>query len=296
MSKPGEERRSDALRLEPPAKAISSEAAGWEARLRLGFTPHGSRTAVRTLERLGPLCIQRPFYPEGDVCHVYVLHPPGGLVGGDRHALSIDVHRGAAALVTTPASTKVYRTVGPPCLVTQKLRVHAAGQLEWLPLDTILFGGSRLSVRTEVYLDPRAHFVGWEVTSLGRPRSGDAYRSGGLDQRTMLHVQGAPRLLEHQRWCAGDDGLRAPWGLGGATALGTFYAYPAAAEALQRARTWADNANPWTAGATLLDDLLVARALGSNAVAIREGLLALWSILRSLVIGRSPCPPRVWAT
>lgn len=280
----------------PAAEGIAGDRAGWPARLRLAFTARGPRTVPRTLERFGPLCIQRPFYPEGDVCHAYILHPPGGVAGGDQLAVSIDVQRDAAALVTTPASTKVYRTVGPPSVITQELRVNAGGRLEWLPLDTIAFGGSRLAARTEIHLDDGARFVGWDVTSLGRPRSGDTYRSGELDQRTTLHVQGVPCLIEHQRWHAGEDGLRARWGLAGATTLGALYAYPAGTDALTRARRPFERPGPWTAGATLLDDLLVIRILGMDAVALREALFAVWSGLRPLVVGRSACPPRIWAT
>src|SRR5690606_35058156 len=166
-------------------------------------------------------CIQRPFYPGDGVCHVYVLHPPGGLAGGDMLRLSCAAETGAAALVTTPAATKFYRTLGPISIQEQRIRVEPGASFEWLPLDTILFGGSRARIRTEVRLASDARFVGWEMTTIGRRLAGDDYRSGRLDQRTEILVDGAPRLLERMRFESGDPIFERAWGLRGHDVLGS---------------------------------------------------------------------------
>ena len=56
---------------------------GWEAELALRFVIRDGRTVLGERRHRGPLQVQRVFYPEGtDLCHLYVLHPPGGLVAG----------------------------------------------------------------------------------------------------------------------------------------------------------------------------------------------------------------------
>lgn len=55
---------------------------GWKAQLELEFAKQGEKTLLVKRRQFGPLTVQRPFYPEGDVCHVYLLYPPGGIVGG----------------------------------------------------------------------------------------------------------------------------------------------------------------------------------------------------------------------
>ena len=61
----------------------TTEARGWQAAMDLHFNGSGARTVITRRRHVGPLRIQKPFYPGDGACHVYLLHPPGGLVGGD---------------------------------------------------------------------------------------------------------------------------------------------------------------------------------------------------------------------
>jgi urease accessory protein len=148
---------------------------------RLEFAAGPDRTILVHREQRGPLAVQRPFYPEGSTCHVYVLHPPGGLVGGDVLAIEVRVGEGAQALITTPGAAKLYRSLGPTAEQTQRLRVAAGGSLEWLPQENILFPGAQARLRTELDLEPGAAFIGWEVQCLGRPAIGERFETGRAD-------------------------------------------------------------------------------------------------------------------
>ncbi|HMV40203.1 MAG TPA: urease accessory protein UreD, partial [Plasticicumulans sp.] len=117
----------------------SDVAGGWQARLELGFAPVAARTALVHSAHRGPLRVQRPFHPEADgSCHVYLLHPPGGVVGGDGLALDVQLAPGARALLTTPSASRFYRSAGARALQRQLLRVGAGARLDWLPQETIV--------------------------------------------------------------------------------------------------------------------------------------------------------------
>src|SRR5689334_8281039 len=89
------------------------EAPGCRGRLDVRFEPRAGRTVVASRRHEGPLLVQRAFHPEADgTCHLYLIHPPGGVVGGDELEVSLEVAPGAAALVSTPAATKLYRSSG----------------------------------------------------------------------------------------------------------------------------------------------------------------------------------------
>lgn len=307
--------------VEADVGAAVSPSAGsrWCGALSLRFANRGARTVIAHRRHEGPFCVQRPFYPGDGACHVYLLHPPGGLAAGDELRLDVEVEPGAAALLTTPASTKFYRSAGAPSVQAQALRVAARASLEWLPLDTILFGGSRARIATDVYLEPGAHFLGWEVTTLGRPLSGDSYATGTLEQRTNIYLGSddghpEPLLLERMRWRAGDAMLGAPWGLAGFGVCGALYAYPADEHLLALVRERLGAAAPSIEslpaagpaavpasvealyGATLLGALLVVRCLARETEAMRTALERVWSALREPVVGRVAHAPRIWKT
>src|SRR3569623_3774405 len=136
----------------------------WQARRELCFAIRGGRSTVTSRRQHGPLRVQRPFFPEGaGVCHIYVLHPPGGVVGGDELEIDVAVRAGAHALITAPAAGKFYRRAGAPARQPQLLRVAAAAALEWLPRENIVFDGARAELCTRVELAEGARFIGWEI-------------------------------------------------------------------------------------------------------------------------------------
>ena len=128
--------------------------------------------------------VQRPFYPEGpEVPHVYVLHPPGGLVGGDRLRLDVTIDARAHALITTPAATKIYRSAGPLASQKQRFEVGEGGALEWLPQETILHDGANADLTTRVSLAAGARFVGIDTLCFGLPARGETFATGRCRQR-----------------------------------------------------------------------------------------------------------------
>jgi urease accessory protein len=273
-----------------------ASAQRWEAQLNVRFGVHDGRTIVREREHRGPLQVQRAFYPEGpELCHLYLLHPPGGLVAGDQLTVSLDVDREGRALVTTPAATKVYRgDQRPPVSVRQQLRVGAGGALEWFPQETIVFRGGRVELDTRVDLEAGAAFLGWELVCLGRPAANEAFTDGSCRQRFELWREGRPLCLERARLDGGTPVLRARWGLGGAPVSATLLATPVAGP-LDAIRALPADAADLTS-ATLLDDVLVCRYLGASAERARRHFARVWELVRPPLMGRPSHPPRIWST
>lgn len=264
----------------------------------LGLERRGARTIVARREHVGPLVVQRPFHPEADgACHVYVLHPPGGVVGGDELELAVDVASEAAALVTTPAATKLYRSAGATAVVQNRLRVRAGGVLEWLPQETIAFGGAEARVVTDVALESGAVFLGWEISCLGRPASGDDFTSGRLDQRFTLARGDRPVLADRLLTEGGGALQRSCFGWGGRTVYGCFVAVgapPGLTAALREAIRAPDAADLFAV--TNVAEACVCRFLGASAARARAVLGRAWEIARELALGKAACPPRIWVT
>ncbi len=266
----------------------------WQAKLALKFRQAGNRTILAERRHVGPLVVQRPFYPEGSICHVYLVHPPGGIVGGDAVSLHVDVEPQAHALLTTPAATRFYRAgPHPRATLTQHLAVND-GALEWLPQETIVFEGARARSSTRVELTGEARFLGWEIACLGRPANGESFGAGELQQDFLLYRNGQPLLLDRMRLSGGSQALLAPWGLAGNQAMGTLMMYPARGIDLGvlRELTSADARH----AISIVDEVLVCRALAAQSEALKSLFTSMWLKLRESLLGRVAVAPRIWAT
>jgi urease accessory protein len=248
----------------------------------------------------GPLVVQKTLHPEGPgVCQAIVVHPPGGIAGGDRLALSIDVEPRAHAQIATAGATKWYRTAGAFARQMFAARVGAGAVLEWLPHETIVFDGARALLSTTITLAGDALFVGWDIVCLGRTASGERFDRGSYRQRFELVRDDALIWTERTNLQAGSRLLAAPVGLYGSPMFGTFMvAAPVIADDLLVACRGIDpDAAGGLAGAvTRLPGVLVARCRGDSPEAARRWFTALWTRVRPALTGRTAVPPRIWST
>ena len=280
-------------------------ASRWQANLELRFERDGRGCRLARNYHRGPLYVQKPFFPEGrDLAHVYLLHPPGGLVSGDQLDIRVAVDAEARALVTTTGAGRVYRARGDGLLQSQNtfLRVARGASLEWLPLENIAYPGANGAMTTRVDLEPGARFAGWEVTSLGLPACDAPFSGGRLLQRLEIFCAGKPLLVESLRLGdAGSNILLAAAGLqnfpvNGLLVMGP-YESPFPDDLLEHIRGLVNAAdNRCLGGVTLVGNMLVVRVLGHCAFEVRGLLTTLWESLRPELLGRAPCAPRIWRT
>ncbi len=266
---------------------------GWEASLNLKFANRFNKTLLTHRNHKGPLTVQRPFYPEGgEVCHVYLLHPPGGIVGGDQLTISITADPNSHALVTTPAAGKFYRSEGFWASQTVNIDVAENAVVEWLPQETIIYEGAHLKSMININLANSARFIGWEILSLGRPASGEGFDYGAVDLNWQIRCEQRPLFLERLRLDARAFASR--WGLQGFSACGTFFAKSASKDSLTAVQNLIGNEA--CRGVTLIDDILVCRALDARSDKIRAFFEQAWASVRPEIARRQFSTPRIWLT
>ena len=266
---------------------LEAPASSWRAQLALQFERDGKRTALAKRHSDGPLVVQKPLYPEGDdVCHAIVVHPPGGIAGGDE--LLLEVKAEGHALLTTPGAAKWYRSAGP--WAKQKLDFDVAGTLEWLPRETIVFDGALAQLECEIRLGSAARYIGWEIVCLGRTGSGESFVKGKIRTQTRIHANEKLLWIERGEIEGGSALMRSPIGLGGRSVFGTLVAAAPdfASELLKQCRE--------VAPTTLLPGLLIARYLGDSTEQAFRQFTDLWGLLRPALTGREAQPPRIWRT
>lgn len=192
----------------------------WNARLSLDYSVENARCVAR-FEHDGPLRILQALYPEGGgVCHNVLVHPPGGLVGGDTLDISVRAHAGAHGLLTTPGASRFYRSGGAPAVQRTRLRLEEGARLEWLPLEAICHSGCIAENHLLLDLAPGAELIGWDVTALGLPESQMPFDRGSV----LQHLELTGAWLERGRIEAGDARLMdGPLGLAGQRCIATLF-------------------------------------------------------------------------
>jgi urease accessory protein len=266
----------------------------WHAELELGYARFGDSTRPVQRRHLGPLRVQKHLYAEGpQVCQHIIVHPPGGIAGGDRLNISASVGCDAWAQITSPGAAKWYRAAGP-AYQQLKLSVAAGATLEWLPQETIIFSAAQAELSTAINLEGDARLFYWDVVALGRPASGERFDLGHFQAQLDIRRDGQLLWHERQRIVGADGLLDSPIGLDGQPVFATLLVTGEIdSDLLEKCRSLANDVR---GDLTQLPGLLVARCLASEALLARGWLIDLWRLLRPALLGREAVPPRIWST
>nr|VFJ62474.1 MAG: urease accessory protein [Candidatus Kentron sp. FW] len=282
---------------------VRAEQDGWKARLTFGLNRRGQRTILSRRLHYGPLVIQRPFYPEGaEICHLYLIHPPGGVVGGDELRLDVDMSPDAQALITTPASGKFYRSNGQEAGLRQNIHLSDNTSLEWMPQYNIFFSGCKARLETNISMVGSACFIGWEITALGRSASRKTFTRGIVHQRFQITRDGRLAFIENNRITGDSPALNEYWGMASSQVMGTLLAVPVHDEQLRAIReiekTHGLEGEPASArlGVSLIEDIMVCRCLARQAEYIQRIFTGIWRVLRPGMMDRAVHEPRIWNT
>lgn len=280
---------------------MSADAIRWPARLDLSAARDGAGATRVHARHDGPLRLLKTLYPEGTgIAHAVLVHPPGGLVGGDRLDLHLDVQPGAHLLVTTPAATRFYRSKAGEAAQVVRASVGEGARLEWLPQETLAYPGCIARNEVRLALAPGASLFATEVLGLGLPAAGQPFDSG----RVLQHLEIPGQWLD-RGWLAADDRalLEGPCGLAGHGVLGTL-AY-AQTQALGEAQALLDESRSLLAelprsGVTHLQgaqgSVLLARVVGDEVETVTLGLRRVRALWRERLWQLPSADPRIWAT
>ncbi|MBT2375069.1 urease accessory protein UreD [Pseudomonas fluorescens] len=276
----------------PAATALFTPS--WHAELELGYARFGDTTRPVLRRHLGPLRVQKHLYAEGpEVCQHIIVHPPGGIAGGDRLNINVDVAEGAWAQLTSPGAAKWYRASGP-AYQQVALTVKAGATLEWLPQETIVFSAAQAELSTRIDLEGDARLFYWDVIALGRPASGERFDLGHFQSALDIRREGQLIWHERQRIVGADGLLDSPIGLDGHPVFATLLVTgDIDSELLEQCRSLP---HAVCGDLTQLPGLLVARCLASEALLARSWLIDLWRLLRPAMLGREAVSPRIWST
>lgn len=273
----------------------------WHASLSLDYTLESGRSVLRHAHH-GPLRVLQSLYPEGDAtCCNVLVHPPGGLVGGDTLDLGVTVGTAAHGLITTPGATRFYGSSGARAVQRTRLRLEAGARLEWLPLESILYSGCQAENHLSFELAPGAELIGWDVTALGLPHADKPFVAGRFCQHIEMHG-----VWLERGWLDAADTrlLTSPLGLAGQHCLASIFFAAGSPLGRERRELALDGARRLlqghalqaSAGATSPNpQMLVLRVLAPQVEPAMDLLKQVWAAWRQTLWNKAAVPPRIWA-
>lgn len=294
----------------------------WPANLDLSFSHTARGTKLSRCRHNGPLYVQKPFYPEGsDLAHVYLLHPPGGLVSGDTLGITIDAQENTKTLITTPGAARIYRARETRSRQKQSVDIviEQNASVEWFPMETIVYDGADAELHTTITLQDNSHFIGWEITCLGLPASDKPFNKGGLLQTYRIEKKGLPLFIdrlqfspEKSQWFHNEAGMRSN------TSTGFFMAGPfdfavsdknngsnavqqSSADQVEKLNDdlreiITDQNLEKKLAVTWVNDFCMIRYLGNSAFEARDAFVLMWEMLRPALLERQANAPGIWKT
>jgi urease accessory protein len=152
----------------------------------------GDRSAVHRARPAGPLRLLCPRRP-GPAAWIVAGNLGGGLVDGDDLSLEVTVERGATCVVTTQASTKVYR--GQTRQRTT-VRVEDAATAIVAPDPIVPFRGARFAQTTSVELAAGGSLILADTVTAGRVAHGERWSAARIDTALEVAIGGRPCLVD----------------------------------------------------------------------------------------------------
>jgi urease accessory protein len=197
------------------------------AELRLEFERDEAtgQTVLAASHQEPPLRVVRAFRQQDGAALVHLHNVSGGLLGGDRLALMVNVGAGAAVQVTTTGASRIYRPRVDATATTQsnEITVGEGGLLEYLPDAVIPFAGARFSQRTAIRLARGAGLFWWEILAPGREARGEIFEYERVELKTDLSAGGRLIAMERVQLEPRNRGLSSLARLGAYRTWATFY-------------------------------------------------------------------------
>lgn len=249
-----------------------------KGRLRLEVKSRGKRSAIARLEQSGA---SRMLF-SGDEVDGIILNTAGGVTGGDQFGTAVHIAKGSVARLTTQAAERLYRA---PASEEGRIETQAVvdGTLHWLPQETILFDGARVTRRFQADLSPEAQLLFVEPIVYGRMAMGEDLTNAAFKDSIILRRAGT-LLYRDTTDLKGDiaSQLDRPTVANGARAMAlVIYAAADAMAHLEALRRLTPNVS------LIRDGLLVARLLAADAYDLRRALVPLLTHFTDL--------PRSWS-
>jgi urease accessory protein len=276
------------------------------ALLRMNFSqdPQSGLTFLSESYQEPPLKVVRAFSLPDGAALAHLHNVSGGLLGGDRLTLQMQLAGKANVQLTTTGATRIYRHREDGLAATQdtQITVGEDALLEYLPDATIPFAGARYHQQNSIQLAAGAGLFWWEILAPGREARGECFGYDELRVRTRITAVGRMIAAENLSLQPGLQRVSSLARLGEYRYVASFYIcrvgldakfWRAAEEHLRELTSGMTRSGEslWGVSSLAAHGLLV-RCLACHGRQVLPGLQAVWRKAKFHFYGQEAIPPR----
>jgi urease accessory protein len=291
------------------APAISPELCAQprlEASLTLDFARDevAGHTVLAASRQEPPLKVVRAFAVQDGAALAHLHNVSGGLLGGDRLALKVNVGVRACVQLTTTGATRIYRPrrEALPATQTNEFTVNEDALLEYVPDAIIPYAGARFSQTTTIHLAQGAGIFWREILTPGREAGGESFAYDSVEMKADVIALGQTIASERVRIEPRERSTQSCGRLGPYRTCATFciaHVGRSVADWLALEQELSEQALPLTQHG---ETLWAVSALPAHGVMVRcvavhcrrvlPGLQTLWQTAKRRLYGCDAVPPR----
>ncbi len=258
--------------------------------IALSVSAHDGITRRTRVHEDGSLRVRFP-NATPEALEAVLVNTGGGMTGGDRFSIEMDVGEGASLIAGTAAAEKIYRSSGTEAEMDVRLMLAQGARLAWLPQETILFDRARLRRRIEIDLAEDASLILAEAVVFGRAAMDEAMAEGFFTDAWRIRRGGKLIYADTARLDGAIAERMAQRAVThGGIAIATVLVAPGGDGQLEQVRALGETLEggfSGEVGISAWNGLAVARLCAKDGAALRHDLVAVLAALGTTV-------PRLW--
>ena len=255
-------------------------------RVEIGFISKNNSHSLAHLHQSGCLKALMP-KNHSDIPEVVLINTAGGITGGDKLSVTVELKERVRATVTTQTAERVYKAGHDLGKVEVQLNLKQDSFLDWLPQETILFDKSALKRKITVNMHKTSKLFMVESIILGRSAMGETLTNNLFVDHWRILQENKLVYTESLKLSNASE-LSGLATLGENKALATLlYVAPNAEEKVQHMRALLEQCDLVSA-ASAWDGKLVTRLITDSPQRLRAALIFIISEFRKKQL------PRVW--
>ena len=129
-----------------------------------------------------------------------LINTSGGVLGGDKYNVAIDLKKNSKLIMSSQAAERVYKSRGKISDIKMRANLSGKSSLIWIPYETILFNESSMARSFDINISKGSSAIFFDHIVFGRIASGEVLISSKFKDNWLVKYDKKPIFLDRLTW------------------------------------------------------------------------------------------------